>query len=238
MTTASASSLVVPAQAPQSTRGAVHIVIGRGETPAVYERFAHRLAADGYAVKVPAEGVPVSIEPQSGPVFVVGADTGALRTVEIVSAEPGSVQGLVLVGLPGHDDPNHDDLSFDAEVEARASCPRQQNRLRGEEIVQPGTFSGNSVPAVAVSVLSDVPVLALHGADDSISPLTAALPRYQRLGVERLTVVDRGRHDVLNSIHHRSVAAAIVTFLEQVLAGGPEAAPLRQVDSTTGGVPQ
>jgi alpha-beta hydrolase superfamily lysophospholipase len=63
-----------------------------------------------------------------------------------------------------------------------------------------------------------VPVLAIHGGADRVSPLETAREAYRALGVDELAVVDGGLHDALNDVTHRSVAATLVLFLERVKA--------------------
>ncbi|MGC0363847.1 pimeloyl-ACP methyl ester carboxylesterase [Rhodococcus sp. 27YEA15] len=199
---------------PASTRGAVRILLGRGETAAVYDRFARRLASDGYLVVIAdsTETVLSQIENIS-PATLVGIDSGALDAVHLLNSDPDTADALILVGLPGSNDPAVGDWS--EEIVARAGCPTQQRRLREDAIVTPDSLVRESIPAFE-RLTVDVPVLALHGIDDVISPFDLAEPRYRALGDIRLHTVADGRHDVLNSIHHRTVAAAVVTFLEEV----------------------
>ncbi|MFE0748123.1 alpha/beta hydrolase [Gordonia sp. NPDC058843] len=226
MTTTPAHVLVVPARAPQRTRGEVHVLIGRGDTPAVYQRFADRLAADGYAVHVRPDAVTTAVRADGDvPQIVIGIDAGAIRAADIARVDPSAIDAVVLVGLPGPDDPDSSALTAELEIEARASCPTQQGRLRDSAIITAGQLIADLPPSVASGTI-DVPVLALHGEDDRVSPLDTADGRYRQLGIDHLTVVESGRHDVLNSVHHRTVAASIVSFLEQVRHDGR--APLAQ----------
>lgn len=199
---------------PASTRGTVRILVGRGESAAVYDRFARRLASDGYLVYV---GNSTDVHPDASenvsPTILIGVDTGILDAVRLVNANPDASDALVLVGIPGTDDPTAP--GWPEEITARASCPTQQRRLREDTIVTPDSLVPQHVPAIE-RLSTEIPVLALHGVDDTISPLALAEPRYRALGHVRLKTVTDGRHDVLNSIHHRSVAAAVVTFLEEV----------------------
>lgn len=197
-------------------RGDVHVIVGRGESAGVYDRFAGRISADGYRVTVGNDDEIdlASVEYGQRPQVLVGVDAGALRALAFVAEHPGAVAGLVLVGVPGPDDPIPRDWS--AEVEGRASCPTQQGKLRDGGIVTPGHLVPEELPEAEDEVIVDVPVLALHGADDPISPLSLATTRYAAVGATPLVVVDGGRHDVLNSVHHRSVAARVIQFLESL----------------------
>ena len=91
-------------------RGTVVILPGRGEQPAVYERFGRRISADAYRVRAvasPAED-PALTEKQvrslldgPKPVVLAGSDTGALFAVALVaSGRLPEVAALVLAGLP------------------------------------------------------------------------------------------------------------------------------------------
>ena len=65
------------------------------------------------------------------------------------------------------------------------------------------------------------PILGLHGADDTVSPLSAVRAWYATATRAELISISDGRHDVLNDLTHRTVAATIVLFLER-LRQGPE----------------
>jgi alpha-beta hydrolase superfamily lysophospholipase len=67
-----------------------------------------------------------------------------------------------------------------------------------------------------------VPVLALHGKDDTISPLDRALSVYDGHPGVHTVVFHGGRHDVLNDALHRTSAATVLLFLER-LRLAPEA---------------
>jgi len=63
------------------------------------------------------------------------------------------------------------------------------------------------------------PVLGIHGAADPISPLADARERYRRAPAAQLVSIADGRHDALNDLTHRTVAATIVLFLERLRLG-------------------
>jgi alpha-beta hydrolase superfamily lysophospholipase len=65
-----------------------------------------------------------------------------------------------------------------------------------------------------------VPVLALHGAADPVSPLDAARTEYAAAPAAELVSLTGGRHDALNDISHRTSAATVLLFLERLRAGG------------------
>ena len=213
---------------PARVRGTVWLFTGRGDSADVYERFAHRLTVDGYRVLVgTVEDVTVSSDGESAdrPV-VVGVDAGAWDAIALASSGSTDVAGVVLVGLPGPGDAVPRD--WETEVAARASCPTQQGKLRLPGTVEPGSLVPENLPAVPADFTVQVQILALHGTDDPISPFALAGERYAAIGCPRLISVDNGRHDVLNSVHHRSVAAEVVQFLEHA-SSGADMRPLVEV---------
>ena len=54
--------------------------------------------------------------------------------------------------------------------------------------------------------------------DQHVPVLTAARARYAAAAVELVSITG-GRHDVLNDVAHRTVAATIVLFLERLRLG-------------------
>ncbi|MFE7423508.1 hypothetical protein [Rhodococcus sp. NPDC057529] len=64
-----------------------------------------------------------------------------------------------------------------------------------------------------------VPVLAVHGSADRISPLDRAVAVYQSLPNASVAVIEDGHHDILNDVTHRSVAATVILFLERLHLG-------------------
>jgi alpha-beta hydrolase superfamily lysophospholipase len=216
-----------------SPRGTVVVLPGRGERPGVYRRFGSRLAADAYRVRVVTDAtedveavsaqVKALLEAQDrpGPVVLVGSDTGALLALRLVALGSVTADALVLAGLP---DPGFaTDVPAESEPELRASCPNHQNLLRDNDFLHTGTVTRERIPEqlrepVDLAAVT-IPVLGLHGANDSISPLSSVRNVYSGLAHGRLNTVDDGRHDVLNASHHRSVAASVVLFLERLRLG-------------------
>lgn len=214
-----------------AARGTVVVLPGRGEQPGWYERFGRRLAADAYRVRVAGdatsdlESVSAQVkalvaEPGlAAPVVLAGSDTGALLALRLAASGVVSADALVLAGLP---DVAHQPVPKQDEAELRASCPNHR------KLLGPGT--GALRPERIPSVLREpappvrVPVLGLHGDNDSIAPWERVAPIYRALPAAEVSFVDDGRHDVLNAAHHRSVAATIVLFLERLRA---DRAPVR-----------
>ncbi|WP_305783211.1 alpha/beta hydrolase [Symbioplanes lichenis] len=218
-------------------RGTVVVAAGRGETPEVYARFGRRLAADAYRVRVlpdvttdltasfaAAEKLLLS---DIGPHVVIGSDTGALFALALAARGTPGLDGLVLAGLPasrrapafGIDLGGHEaspQAWAEADIEARTACPNHQRVLSGA-----GSLSSAPVPAELAGETEaiGVPVLGLHGSADLISPLAQARGRYPAGPVAALTVIEGGRHDILNDVTHRTVAALVVQFLERLRLG-------------------
>lgn len=216
-------------------RGTLVVLPGRGERPAHYERFGRRVAADGYRVHAAADPMadPALTASQvsglltgpgtPGPRVLAGSDTGALFAAGL--AATGQIPGLdalVLAGLPiAAASPASG--SWDQELDARTACPAHRTRLsapglrRGAlyEPVPDGWAERADLGAVSQ------PILGLHGTDDQVSPFPAVQARYAAAAAAELVGITGGRHDVLNDVTHRTVAATIVLFLER-LRLGPE----------------
>lgn len=204
-----------------AARGTLIVLAGRGEHGGVYERFGRRLAFDAYRVRAlgdPAADPSVldeaakllADESLPGPKVLVGSDTGALYAARLAEERTVDVDALILVGLPVSP---WTAGSWEAEVEARTACPTHQGRLTNDADFRRDAL--DSLPDLPAPRLDrvDVPVLALHGKDDTVSPVDQALAAYQGA---RTVVFDGGRHDVLNDALHRTVAATVVLFLERL----------------------
>jgi alpha-beta hydrolase superfamily lysophospholipase len=215
-------------------RGTLVVLPGRGETPAVYERFGRRLAADSYrvhAVTAPsldparAADVVAALVAESEPDVprvVVGSDAGALYAVQLAArSQIDGASALILAGLPSAEAAGAAG-DWDAELEARTACTTHRARISTGG-VQPGELY-DGIPAqwfdAAPPQRLQVPVLGLHGADDVVSPLAEVRSWYAKVPRAELVSIAGGRHDALNDQTHRSVAATIVLFLERVRLGG------------------
>lgn len=220
-------------------RGTVVVVPGRGEHASVYERFGRRIAADGYRVE--AVSAPTVDEarterqirallasaPSTGlgetgpdPRVLVGSDTGALFAAGLVADGLKGVAGLVLAGLPTGGAGRS--LSWEDELEARTACPTHQNRLAEDPALHRGAFAPripDSWFARARPGRIGVPVLGLHGGADALSPFEDARSWYAGVPTAELVGITAGRHDALNDQTHRTAAATIVLFLEQLRLG-------------------
>ncbi|KOV25415.1 hypothetical protein ADK60_22805 [Streptomyces sp. XY431] len=243
-----------------TVRGTVLLLPGRGEHPGVYARFGRRLAFDGYRVVVPA--VPAArsalpdlagqvaearaVAPPGTPVVLAGSDTGAL--LALAAARQAAPDGLLLVGLPSTvAAPEASDTAdgWTDELGARTSCPAHRGLLAADPDFRPGALAEDvpadlaraaedavtEGPADGVPVL-ELPVLVVHGSADPVSPPATARRFAGRLAADLVLVAD-GRHDALNDAAHRSVAAAVVQWLER-LRGGPHL-PAQIVTTDAGG---
>jgi alpha-beta hydrolase superfamily lysophospholipase len=213
-----------------AARGTLVVLPGRGEQPDLYARFGRRLAADAYRVRVTGDAtadletvsaqVKALLTDATGPLVLVGSDTGALLALHLVASGSVTVAGLVLAGLPDADAAAVGDRD---EVELRASCPTHQGLLRDGSAVTLGALRPDRIPP-ALREAADlgkvgVPVLGLHGDNDFIAPWERIAAAYGALPHAEVSLVDDGRHDVLNAANHRGVAATVVLFLERLRAG-------------------
>jgi len=222
-------------------RGTLVVLGGRGEPPETYARFGARISADAYRVLVVSTADPAGPVARDeiaalladpalvGPVVLVGSDTGARLALDLVGDGRATPAALVLAGLPVGGAATRATWLQD-EIGARTACPTHQGVLRQSSR---GSLADRPVlPRLARTLdLHGVPVLALHGSDDVISPLPAVLDLYRGAGVAEVQVVAGGRHDILNDVTHRSVAATLVLFLERLRADG-DLAPLVSTTST------
>ena len=218
-----------------AVRGTLIVIPGRGEQPAHYERFGRRISADGYrvhAVTDPTAGADLTRAQIAGllagpaPLVLAGSDTGALFAAGLAATgqAPG-LAALVLAGLPvasvPADPAGQAASSWEAELDSRTACPTHRARLSGPglrrgalyEPIPDGWTERADLGAVTV------PVLGLHGTDDPVSPLAAVRARYAIAPAAELVSIIGGRHDALNDLTHRTVAATVVIFLERLRLG-------------------
>ncbi|MGA5703169.1 alpha/beta hydrolase [Peterkaempfera bronchialis] len=226
------------------TRGTILVVPGRGETRATYARFGRRLAADAYRVRVidaPALDADDPTASLAGfadrladavkgtaaedgvirPLVLVGADSGAAAIAALLgSAETpgGQPDAVVLAGLPGQAAGTTEAVgTWDEELDVRTSCPAHRGTLTQDSRVRRGSLNDAVPDAVLTAALDSeaaVPALLLIGDADPLADHEALARTAKSLPRARLSVVHGARHDVLNDLQHRSVAAETVTFLE------------------------
>lgn len=206
-----------------AVRGSVVVVAGRGESEAVYRRLSRRMAFDGYRATIVADGDPQQTERAAAeaideaedglPVVVIGSDAGAAAAVRLSTRR--GVTGIVVAGLLA------DGGAFlqGDELDARSACPVHRAVL--DDAARPGALR-RAAPAVTQGELAvvPVPVLAVHGEDDPVSSVDGALRLLDAADDAEVVVIAGGRHDILNDTSHRTVAAAVVQFLERLRAPG------------------
>lgn len=207
-----------------AARGTLIVLAGRGEHGGVYERFGRRLAFDAYRVRAlgDASADPSVLEEAAklladeslpGPKVLVGSDTGARYAAQLAAEQSAGIDALILVGLPTGPWAAG---SWENEVEARTACPTHQGRLTNDPRFRRGALDEPpALPELRLD-LAGVPVLALHGTDDVVSPLDRALNAYEGRPGVRVVTFNGGRHDVLNDALHRTAAATVVLFLERL----------------------
>jgi alpha-beta hydrolase superfamily lysophospholipase len=209
-------------------RGTLVLLPGRGEHGGVYERFGSRIAADGYRVRALADPSPapdtvtdqaaklLRDETLPGPRVLVGSDTGALYAAWLAARGTPGLDGLILAGLPTAPHAVAATPDWDAELDQRTACPTHRGRLASDDAFRRGALTDTAPAELPALEGISVPVLALHGADDTVSPLPAAVRAYRALpGVELVSLAGT-RHDALNDLTHRTAAATIVLFLERL----------------------
>lgn len=205
-------------------RGTLVLLPGRGETPASYQRFGWRLAADAYKVRFVDAGPDNLTRARAGveklladetlpsPKVLIGADTGATFAAMLVNDLPVDAVVVAGIALPGEVAIS----SWDQELDARTACPVHRQILSGDGDFHRGEF-GIPLPWTDVELSEPAkPVLVLHGTADAVTASQDAIARYSGSEQVRVRLVDGGRHDILNDVSHRSVAATIVLFLESL----------------------
>jgi len=197
-------------------RGTIVVLVGRGETAAVYGRVGRRLSSDAYRVVVLDGDIEAGLDqvlPDAvRPVVLLGSDEGALEAVRIAAG--GAVDAVILAGLPTSDRVTGDDL------ELRTACPNHRKILGASAVPLADVALPNLSSRLAALTRPRLPLMAIHGAADEVSAVTDAVARYQALGASKILVIRGGRHDILSDVTHRSVAASIVLFLEELRDGG------------------
>jgi alpha-beta hydrolase superfamily lysophospholipase len=217
-------------------RGTVLLLPGRGEHGGVYERLGRRLSADAYVVhaadSTPDEDlatlarlVTETIADAAGPIVLAGSDTGALQALALAAGAGRTPDGVIVAGPA---DPGaSSERPWAEELEARTACPTHRRRLTEDDRFVRGALAAPIPAALSAPPLDRVgaPVLVLHGDADPVTAPEVARSIAARLPDAELAIVRGGRHDVLNDVDHRSVAAHVVSWLER-LRSGPDRAPI------------
>lgn len=224
MTTTSSPALWAP---PARVRGTLAVVTGRGERAGVYERFGRRLSADGYLVAVFEEDVDAAsawlAQSTDGPRVLVGSDAGASAVLHVV-VQGAAIDAAVIAGT-----------LVDAELdlpadEQRTACPLHLGVLAGEASSAPLSLA-EPLPAPSDLAAIEVPVLAIHGGADAVSPLAQVITALRTVPDLQIVETVDGLHDALNDQSHRSVAASLVLWLERLRSGDSRAPIVRAHES-------
>ncbi|MGW2328432.1 alpha/beta hydrolase [Streptomyces sp. NPDC001700] len=207
-------------------RGTLVLLPGRGEHGGVYERFGRRISADGYRVRAlgDASSDPEAIteaatkllrdETHPGPRVLVGSDTGASHAARLAALGTPGLDALILAGLPTGARPA-ESSEWEDELERRTACPTHRGRLTADAAFRRGALAGPTSLEPALDGVS-VPVLGLHGVEDTVSPLGEVRRAFRGLPGAELVSLAGTRHDVLNDVTHRTAAATVVLFLERL----------------------
>lgn len=217
-------------------RGTIVVLGGRGETPDVYHRFGTRLSADSYSVVAfsgafgnEAELIAelhsrIAGDQFATPVVLIGSDVGAVAAVDVTAALGSEVAAVILAGYPAADASFVTD-DWESELVERTTCPVHRGVLDSDGSVLHGSF-GDALHAARIArdlgTLS-VPVVAIHGGADLISPIDGAVATYQSGRDAEIWVIEGAKHDVLNDATHRTTASVIVQFLETLRSGSQTA---------------
>ena len=213
-------------------RGTVLLLPGRGETPRTYGRLGRRLAADAYRVRVldvdpgnpdgtrarlrAALADPAVVAPR----VLLGSDTGALAAATLVDEgrSVGIGVGAVILAGPGAGVAPGD---WTDELAARTSCPTHRRVLAEDPGFDRGALARRPEPSPWSDRVprADVPTLVLQGDADPVVPAEEVVAAYEGRPHTQVVLIRDGHHDVLNDVSHRSVAATIVLFLENLRAG-------------------
>lgn len=208
---------------------ALLLFAGRGERAGLYSNFAVRLRDAGVAVRVldDASADPAAAEQAAEdvqqrwpglPLVLGGHDTGALLALHVLRAldTRRSPAGVVLAGTAagvgvGADWPD--------ELRSRTACTVHGGLLSDPALLDRGALA--AAPPAALTALRPtaplgVPTLLLHGAADTVVPLSTVTEFFQHLDGATLLAVIGGRHDVLNDHHHSQTDRAVLAFIRSL----------------------
>ncbi|MFJ2755710.1 alpha/beta hydrolase [Nocardioides sp. NPDC087217] len=220
-------------------RGTLILLTGRGETAATYARFGRRVSADAYKVRIvevdpgdldaarAAAEVLVADEALPAPKVLVGSDTGATLAALLVGELP--VDAAVIAGLALPATSAEVDAEWEDELEVRSACPTYRGTISADAGFARGALA-DPLPWDEVELsVPEMPLLLIHGRDDRVTPVGEALKPWVGAETVEQHVVEGGRHDILNDVSHRSVAATVILFLERLKLGADLPVIVRQV---------
>lgn len=196
MTARPFDTLRSPGEEPRGTA----VLLGGGAPDADLEHLTEHLLLSGFTVVVVPD---VSADP-------VAARSTALRTIQDTTTE----RPHVLIGSG---------VGATLAADIAASRPVGLAAVVLANIVT-GASRDVAIPAgVTLPKARDIlqPVLFLHGDTDPVTDIADAANWATQLPFGAVRIVQRGGHGVLGGDSKRSVAAAIVLFLERQRAGAP-----------------
>jgi alpha-beta hydrolase superfamily lysophospholipase len=162
------------------------------------------------------------------PLIVGGHSLGSIAAALLIGRDPAPFAGAILSGtlLSEHELPGEADGGEGIQLAAAdlSSDPAYLDWLEHDPLAFTGseTPPTHAIPAVweelATGSLAAVriPVLFVHGTEDPIAPVEANRAWAEVIPTARLIEYPGGRHDILNDVQHRVVAADIATFVEAV----------------------
>jgi alpha-beta hydrolase superfamily lysophospholipase len=181
-----------------------------------------------------------SAAPLVRPLVLVGSDSGAAALAALVARSDDSAawwpQAVVLAALPGYSTHGGTQSGggWDDELDARTRCTVHRAVLTDDPAVRRGSLEvavPTSLLDAAYGSTVDLAHFLLVGDSDSYADRDALARAAKALPCARLAVVRGAHHDVLNDLQHRSVAAAVITFLE-ALRDDSALAPIVNVESS------
>lgn len=174
------------------------------------------------------------------PHFLVGSDAGGVLALDL-AADEAPVAGVVVAGLPVAPSPAATDgttasdagstpaadasgtvLDPEAQIGRRSTCPVHQSVLRQPENLDPAALSTPLPASLSLPAPESVkvPVLGVYGESDDVVDVNAGTAWLTRVPGAAVVRTADGAHDALNDRSHRSVAARIVQFLEDIKNDG------------------
>ena len=161
------------------------------------------------------------------PVYVLGHSMGSAVAAALVATRRPGIAGLVLSATPvgpamvaeAAEVPA--DLMLSLDAEGCSTDPFYLDELVNDPLAFLGAPFGASIGAVVPAARhaldeeplpAEVPVLLLHGQQDPVISVNDARALVAEWPHARLVEFDV-RHDVLNDVRHREVAATIVEFI-------------------------